>query len=93
MRHDWGHGLTIEEELYARIIGWEVLRYIREYEPQLALSEAMEYDVIALVKGIRDILNNEFYDSDEYCLNSIKELVEVYNSFGISINRYDDSEQ
>ena len=93
MKHDWEHELTIEEEIYARIIGWEVLRYIKEYEPQLMLSEVMEYDTITLVKEIQAILNDEFYNNDERCLRRIKELIEVYNSFGISIERYENLEE
>lgn len=78
---------SIQDELYARAIGWEVLEYLKREHPGEVASE-IEGDALRVLEEIRIILNNEDLDDPE-CFHRIELIVKAFYANGLSTNRHD----
>lgn len=65
----------IEDELYARSLGWEVLRYLRqnEHDPQ-RIGQDAEYSPVRMLEQIRQILDDNTIEDPE-CLEKIRQML------------------
>lgn len=78
---------SIQDELYARAIGWEVLTYLKQKHPEDIVKE-VERDALYILEKIQTILNDEtLNDSD--CYEKIELIVQTFYANGLSTNRHD----
>ena len=76
----------LAEAFYSRVIGKEIVNWVKEYEPQL-LAEKTESEAIALIKKIKRILDDEtLNDSD--CYLRIDEIVSAFCQAGLDTDRH-----
>lgn len=78
---------SIQDELYARAIGWEVLNYLRREHPG-EVAQKIEGDVLCVLEKIQMILNDDDLD-DSDCFEWIELIVKTFYANGLSTNRHD----
>ena len=86
MLFDFDLLFTIDEEFYARAIGWEVLKYAKEYDQHL-LARRVECDAVELIKEIQKILDDEVLD-DEACFLRMDAIVSAFGTHGLATKRH-----
>lgn len=80
--------LRIEDELYARALGWEVLRYIRQNEDKVqTLEREIEHDALQVLEQIRCILDDNALDDPE-CFRRVERIVQTFYAYGLSTTRH-----
>lgn len=79
--------LSVQDELYARAIGWEILNYLRREQP-MELWEEMEQDALRVLGKIKKILDDP-RRNDRDCYEKIEQIVQTFYAFGISTSRHD----
>ena len=77
---------SISEELYARAIGHKLIKWAKEYDPNL-LSRQVNTDAILLLTEIQRILNDETLD-DPDCFYRIDAIVSAFHCAGLSTTRH-----
>ena len=81
--------LRIEDELYARALGWEVLRYIQDQEDRLHnMKQDTEGDALRVLEQLKRILDDPTLD-DPDCFLRIEHIVQAFYAHGISTTRHD----
>ena len=78
---------SIQDELYARAIGWEVLNYLRREHPG-EVAQKIEGDALCVLEKIQMILNDDDLD-DSDCFERIELIVNTFYANGLSTNRHD----
>lgn len=79
--------ISIQDELYARAIGWKVLDYLRKEHPGEVAAE-IEGDALHILTQIQKILDDETLDDPE-CFEKIELIVKTFYANGLSTNRHD----
>lgn len=77
---------SILEELYAKAIGGEVLRYVKDYDPRI-LSQRVNSSAVALLEQILAALNDPALD-DPQCVRRIQALVDAFAAAGVHTVRH-----
>lgn len=81
--------IRIEDELYARSIGWEVMQLIRKEEGHLReLRKEVDSDALRLLEQIKRILNDDTIE-DPDCFERIEQIVQAFDAYGIRTSRHD----
>ena len=81
--------IRIEDELYARSLGWEVMNFLTREEKRLqALRQEVDSDALRVLEKIQCILNDDTLD-DPDCFERIELIVRTFYANGISTNRHD----
>ena len=81
--------IRIEDELYARSLGWEVLKFLRQNENYLLeLQQEVNSDALQVLEQIHCILNNDTLDDSE-CFNRIELIVRTFYANGLRTSRHD----
>lgn len=78
---------SVQDELYARAIGWKVLDYLRREHPGEAAKE-VEGDALRVLEKIQTILDDDTLD-DSDCFERIDLIVKTFYAYGLSTNRHD----
>ena len=81
---------SIEERLYAKAIGYEVIQWAKEYNPSL-LSGQVHTDAILLIKEIQSILNDETLN-DPDCFYRIAAIISAFDHAGLTTTRHWETE-
>lgn len=84
--HGYEHP-TIPEALYAKVIGEQVLDFLRNGGLQTSVQMA-EGDATQLLERIRTILNDRSLDDPE-CFLRMEELVDAFGEAGTYTSRHD----
>ncbi len=79
--------ISIQDELYARAIGWKVLDYLRKEHPGEVATE-IEGDALHILTQIQKILDDETLDDPE-CFEKIERIVKTFYANGLSTSRHD----
>ena len=74
------------EPLYAKALGQELLRWAKEYSPQL-LAEQVNTEAVLLLKEIQTILDDESLDDPE-CFYRIDAIVSAFHRAGLNTTRH-----
>lgn len=77
---------TVEERLCAQAIGWDFLRYARQYNIH-DLAQQVDSDAVALIKEIKTILDDLTLDDSE-CFLRIDHIVRAFHSYNLSTDRH-----
>lgn len=81
--------IRIEDELYARSIGWEVMQFLRREERHLLeLRQEIDSDALRVLEQIRCILNDDTIDDPE-CFERIERIIAAFDAHGIRTARHD----
>lgn len=81
--------IRIEDELYARSIGWEVIRFLRKDEGHLReLHEEIDSDAVRVLQKIKQILDDDTIEDAE-CFERIERIVNALDAYGIRSTRHD----
>lgn len=80
--------LPIEDELLARAVGWEIIRYMKREDLLERRTRELECDAMRVLETIRCILNNSAL-SDPECFQQIDRIVQAFYAYGIYTNRHD----
>lgn len=80
-------GTTIYEEIWAKTIGRQVLKFVEEQDAQ-KLNQQIEGDALAVLERIRAILDDDGVDDPE-CFHRIEAIVDALDDVGISTGRHD----
>ncbi len=76
------------EELFAQIIGTEVLKYLFGEGVLKTLSQEAESAAVRVLAEIRTVLDDEALD-DPTCFRRIDAIVSAFHAQGISTTRHD----
>jgi len=81
--------ISLEDELFARALGWKVLMYLKIHEDQLLeLRKEIDSDALRVLKQIQSILDDDTLDDPE-CFERIESIVKVFYANNISTSRHD----
>lgn len=81
--------LQLKDELYARAIGWEVMRLLKSDEESLkSIWKETDSDALRVLEKIQCILNDDTLD-DPDCFDRIERIVRTFNAHNISTSRHD----
>ncbi len=81
--------LSIEDELYAQTLGWEVLSYLKSNEERLLdMRKEINDDALRVLEKIQRILNDDTLD-DPDCFERIDRIVRTFYANHISTDRHD----
>lgn len=84
---EYGYDDTpISEELYARAIGWEVVKYVKDYDMH-RLARQADSDAIALLHEIKAVLDDRILD-DPTCFCRVDALVRAFFHHGLHTQRH-----
>lgn len=78
----------ISEELYARAIGWEILKYTKEYNLH-NLARQIDSDAVALLGEIKAILDDPALD-DPACFYRVDALVRAFHRHSLTTDRHEE---
>ncbi len=79
----------IEDELYARALGWDILTLMRRDEEHfLALRQEIDSDAIRALEQIKRIVNDDTIE-DPDCFERIELIVRTFYANGLSTSRHD----
>ena len=82
-----GPNQMISEELYAKVMGQEILKFVQACD-QHTLARQADSEAIRVLQKIREILNDETLD-DPNCFYRIDAIVQTFWNVGISVERHD----
>jgi len=77
----------MKDELYARAIGWEVLKHLKKGYPG-SVADDIEGEALRILEKIQTILNDDTLDDPE-CFERIDAIVRTFYANGISTDRHD----
>lgn len=80
--------LTAQEELAAKAIGLEAMRYLKQTETIRKIARETEKHAIETLEEIRRVLNDDSVDDPE-CFQRIEAIICAMESGGLHINRHD----
>lgn len=73
--------LSIADELFARSLGWEVLRYLRQNEhDSQRIGQDAECDPVRILEQIRQILDDDTIEDPE-CLEKIRQILNEFDLY------------
>ena len=78
---------AISEELYAKVMGQEILKFVQACD-QHALARQVDSEAIRVLQKIRELLNDETLD-DPNCFYRIDAIVQTFWNAGITVERHD----
>ena len=78
---------SVSEALYAQTIGRDMMRYLRDYAPEV-LDKAAESEAIRMLEEIRQILDDPDLE-DSSCFMKIDAVVSAFLRAGIPVDRHD----
>ena len=78
--------ISIDESLYANALGTQLLRWAKEYSPQL-FAEQVNTEAVLLLKEIQRILDDETLDDPE-CFYRIDAIVCAFHRAGLDTTRH-----
>lgn len=78
---------SVQDELYARTIGWEVLNYLRREHPE-EIAKEIEGNALRILEKIQTVLNDNTLDDPE-CFHRIEMIVKTFYANGLSTSRHD----
>ena len=78
--------LSIQDELFARNLGWKVLEYLKLEHPEYAIQE-IESDALQVLQKIQTILDDDQLDDPE-CYRRIELIVKTFHTNGLSTERH-----
>lgn len=77
---------SILEELYAKAIGEEILRFVKDYDPRI-LAQRINSSAVALLEQILAALDDPALD-DPGCVRRIQALVDAFAAAGVRTTRH-----
>ena len=79
----------IAEVLYSQILGWEMLKYLKEEDTNI-INRLQEIDsqAVKILEDVRAILDDDTLDDPE-CFERIDRIVSVLNKNDIGTSRHD----
>ena len=77
---------SISETLYAQVIGQEVLKYIKDYNPQAIVQET-DREAVRLLGEIQVILDDDSLDDPE-CFSRVDAIVRAFHRRHIQTGRH-----
>lgn len=77
---------TISEELYARAIGLEILKYVKDCDLH-RLARQVNTEALLLIQEILEILDDAALDDPE-CFSRVDLLVRAFHSCGLLTTRH-----
>lgn len=77
---------TVAESLWAKAIGQEVLKFVRDRDEEI--DRGVHSEALALLEQIKAILDNDTLDDPE-CFQRIDAMVDAFHEAGISTFRHD----
>jgi len=80
------HEHSTSEELYARMIGHEMLKFAKEYDIHRLLQQ-IDSEATAMLAEIKAILDDAALD-DPICFHRIEAVIRVFHSRGIQTCRH-----
>ena len=80
--------MSMRDELYARVIGWNILEYLGEKANTLRIGEEVAEDALDTLEKIKRLLDDEKLDDSE-CYERIDRIVKAFYANGISLRRHD----
>jgi len=80
--------LSCYEELAARTIGLEVMKYLKETENLKKLTQNTEFKALQILEEIRRILDDNSFDDPE-CFHRIEAIVNALEANGVHTTRHD----
>lgn len=80
-------GAAIPEIIWARVIGQEVLKFIKDSDPE-KLDRRINCEALILLERIRSILDDDILDDPE-CFRRIEAIVDAFDASGIPTARHD----
>jgi len=83
-------GLSIEDELWARVIAQEMVRYARAAGGQF-MAGRIDSEAVRILSEIKKVLDNPSLD-DQDCLLHINAIVDVFYEAGLSTRRHETCE-
>lgn len=86
----WKHGNeppSVSECLYSKVIGAEVLDFVRTYD-QHVLARSVDSEAVQLIQKIIQILNDPELE-DSSCFLRVDAIVQTFLDAGFNINRHD----
>ena len=78
---------SVAEELCAKALGQEMLRFARTYQAH-DLIPAVNSRAVSLLADIQSILNDPAPDDPE-CFQRIDAIVDAFHRYGLSTSRHD----
>lgn len=78
--------ITVEERLCAQAIGWEFLRYSKQYSIH-DLAKQVDSDAVDLIKEIKAILDDPALDDPE-CFLRIDSIVRAFHAHSLTACRH-----
>ena len=78
---------SISETLYAQAIGEEILKYVKDYNPQAIAREA-DSEAVRLLEEIQAILEDDSLDDPE-CFSRVDAIVRAFHRRHIQTGRHD----
>ena len=79
--------LSVSEALYAQTIGQDMMRYLRDYAPEV-LGKPVKSEAIRLLEEIRQILDDPDLE-DSTCFMKIDAIVSAFLHAGVPVDRHD----
>ena len=81
--------IPVSESLYAQILGWEVLNYLKKEENNFSQRlKEIDSKALQILEEIRAVLNDDAADDPE-CFERIDRIVNLYNKNDIGTKRHD----
>ena len=81
--------MKIEDELYARALGWDILDLLRrDKEHFLALRQELNSDAVRVLEEIKCIINDDTIE-DPDCFQRIEHIINALDAHGILTTRHD----
>lgn len=80
--------LSLQEELAARAIGTEAVKYLCQEETLQKITAEVNSQALRTLEKIREILNDDSL-SDPECFHRIEAVVNALESSGIDTTRHD----
>ena len=81
--------IPIEDKLYAEMLGWDVLKYLKNNEERLqSLRQNLDSEAMRILNKILYILDDDFLE-DEDCFERIEQIVKAFHESNISTSRHD----
>lgn len=78
---------TVSEELYARALGWEMLKFARAYGEH-DLARHLDTEATSVLGRIQTILDDDTLDAPQ-CFQRIEAIVDAFHAAGLSTRRHD----
>ena len=80
--------MPIEDELFAQILGWEILKYLQNNgELLLQFRQKVDSEALRILEKIQSVLNDDSLN-DKDCFEHIEAIVKTFYDNNISTNRH-----